>query len=112
MKFRHQTRGDTLYVELAGDLVSADCNCLRSFWECHVGDDLPAIEIDMTAVDSMDSESVAVLTELVRDHVATGAEVTLHQAPQMLAHTLYKIGLLDHAGLTLVDPRSDEQHAT
>jgi len=112
MKFRHETRGNTVWVELLGDLESSDCNCLQAFWDCHVGDDLLAVDIDMTGVEDIDSQSVAVLTNLIRAHVTAGTEVTIHRAPQMLAHTLYKIGLLDHSALTLIDPRSDEQHAT
>jgi ABC-type transporter Mla MlaB component len=99
-------------VELAGDLHAADCNCLRSFWDCHVASDATAVEIDMAEVDSLDGPTVAVLTDIVRGHLDAGAEVTVVEAPQMLAHTFYKIGLLDHAALTLIDPRSDEQHYT
>lgn len=109
MKFRHRISGSSAHVELAGDLDARECNCLQAFWDCHLPDDLATLDLDMAAVDSLDAESVAVLTTLVRNHLATGAEVTLHHPPQMLAHTLYKIGLLDHAGLTLIEPRTDEQ---
>jgi len=112
MKFRHRPTDAGMHVELAGDLASADCNCLQAFWDCHIGNDAAAVDIDMAALDEIDAESIAVLTTLVRTHLQTGAEVTIHRPPQMLAHTLYKIGLLDHAGLTLIDPRSDEQQAT
>ncbi|HRX87121.1 MAG TPA: STAS domain-containing protein, partial [Phycisphaerae bacterium] len=112
MKFRHATTGTACRVELLGDLDAGECNCLEAFWDCHVGDDLTSLDIDMSLVDDIDAESVAVLTTRIRQHLADGTEVTLHRPPQMLAHTLYKVGLLDHAGLTLIDPRSDEQHAT
>jgi len=106
MKFRHEIRGGVTRIELSGDL--AGCDCLRAFWDCHVDADAAAVEIEMSGVDEMDGPSVAVLSTAVRSHLATGAEVTITHAPQMLAHTLYKIGLLDHAGLTLIDPRNDE----
>ncbi|MCB9850332.1 MAG: hypothetical protein H6817_06465 [Phycisphaerales bacterium] len=112
MKFALHGTDEQPRVELAGDLVASDCNCIQSFWDCHVPDGVAAIDVDMAAVDSLDGESVAVLTNIIRRHVAEGTEVTLYEAPQMLAHTLYKIGMLDHPALTLIDPRHDEQHHT
>jgi ABC-type transporter Mla MlaB component len=112
MKFRHTIDGHTVKVVMSGDLDSRECACLQAFWDCHIGENHAAVDIDLAAVDTIDAESIAVLTTLIRSQLALGTEVTLHRAPQMLAHTLYKIGLLDHSGLTLIEPRSDEQHAT
>ena len=42
---------------------------------------------------------------LLRDHFGS---VTLLEAPQMLAHSLYKVGDLTDGRIHLVSPRSDE----
>jgi hypothetical protein len=66
------------------------------------------LRLDLTHLDLPSGVSVAAgitaLRALLHDH----GELTLIGAPQMLAHTLYKIGSLGAAGLRLEDVREDE----
>jgi anti-anti-sigma factor len=109
VKFSHRIDGNTTRVGLAGELDGASCNCLQAFWTCHLDERAPRVEIDMTEVDGIDGESIAVLVGIIRGHVEAGSEVVVRAAPQMLAHTLYKAGLLKQPGLRLESPRADEQ---
>jgi len=45
------------------------------------------------------------VTRMLRDHFG---RVTLVEAPQMLAHSLYKVGDLTDGRIVLVSPRTDE----
>lgn len=110
MKFRHRIEGSSGWVQVTGDLDSAECNCLQAFWDCHVPDDLAKLELDLAELDSMDGESVAVMVNLIRQAVDGGAAVRVVRAPQMLAHTLYKIGMLIPTGVELVEPRVEEPY--
>jgi anti-anti-sigma regulatory factor len=112
MKFRHDVAGDRVHVWLEGDLDGSNCNCLRAFWDCHIPEDASQVDVDMLEVDAIDGESIAHLVGIVRTHLASGAAIALRHAPQMLAHTLYKTGMLGNARLELIEPRSDEQHHT
>jgi hypothetical protein len=52
---------------------------------------------------------VAALTTLLQDSLRRGSKVVLKQAPQVLAHTLYKAGLMQRVdALLIVDPREGE----
>ena len=62
--------------------------------------DLDELEID-------DGAALAELISALRA-VARAGPVELWAAPQMLAHTLYKVGELDRGEIRLVEPRSDE----
>lgn len=55
-----------------------------------------------------DGVSVAEVVNAVAALRARGQRVELRHAPQMLAHTLYKVGRLEDPGLVLVEPRQDE----
>ncbi len=109
MKITHEIAGGAARVEIRGELEAGRCDCLRAYWSKHLAGELATVDVRLAEVDGVDGESVATLVDLIRGHLGAAAEVTLHDPPQMLAHTLYKIGLLDHAALTLVNPRSDEQ---
>ena len=43
---------------------------------------------------------------LLREH----GRVNLRHCPQMLAHTLYKVGLLRDGRIVLIDPREEEPY--
>lgn len=64
-------------------------------------------DIDLGELDLDEGIAVAEAVNAVRGLAALWGPVRLLEAPQMLAHTLYKVGALGPA-LQLIDPRSDE----
>ncbi len=61
--------------------------------------------LDMLDLDLEDGVSVAETVNALRILLARHGTLTIHHAPQMLAHTLYKIGMLEDGRLVLVQPR-------
>lgn len=71
------------------------------------------VTVEMSLLDVEDGVSMAELTSALRRlrdavRAAGGGGLRLVEAPQHLAHTLYKVGDLRDGSLLLVDPRSDE----
>ena len=110
MKLRHEITGPgQIQAWLSGDLEVSSCTCLENFWELRVAEH-PVIDVELSETDVVDGKGVAVFTTLVRDSLRDGRRITLRNAPQMVAHTLYKVGLLEDERLTLVDPREEEPY--
>ena len=110
MKLLHDVHGDRVDVRIAGDLETDSCTCLENFWELRVAEHA-VIDVELSETDVVDGRGVAVFTTLVRDSLREGRHITLRHAPQMVAHTLYKVGALDDARLTLIEPREEEPSA-
>lgn len=66
------------------------------------------LRLDLTHLELPDGVSVAAGITALRALLAHRGALTLIGAPQMLAHTLYKIGGLDDTRLRLEDVRADE----
>jgi len=110
MKVHHEESDDGVRVWVSGDLDSTQCNCLRAFWDCHIDESAARVDIELTELDGIDGESVAVMVDIVRGHLTRGANVSVRRAPQMLAHTFYKIGLLSDPRFQLIEPRVEEPY--
>ena len=110
MKLRHQTEPGSVRVWLSGDLDAGQCGCLRAYWDRHIDTGAGCLDIDLTDLDDLDGQSVAVMVDIVRHALDGGVRVAVHRAPQMLAHTFYKIGLLSQPQFELIDPRQDEPY--
>ncbi len=65
------------------------------------------IELDMCELELDDGSAVAETVNAIRDLLEV-APVVVHNAPHMLAHTLYKTGMLAGERLQLATPRADE----
>lgn len=66
------------------------------------------LRLDLHHLELPDGVSVAAGITALRALLHEHGALTLVGAPQMLAHTLYKIGSLNTAGLRLEDVREDE----
>lgn len=66
------------------------------------------VVLDLADLDLDDGVAVAHLVTGLRALRARCDRLVLVAAPQMLAHTLYKVGALSDPGLVLVAPRQDE----
>lgn len=67
-----------------------------------------SLEIDLLDLELLDGVAVAETINGLRKLMQWHNEVRIHQSPHMLAHTLYKTGMLEEGDLELVDPREDE----
>lgn len=67
-----------------------------------------SLELDLFDLELTDGVVVAEVVTAIRSIMEWHSEVVLHGAPQMLAHTLYKVGMLEDGSLTLENPREDE----
>lgn len=65
------------------------------------------ITLDLHGLDIADGAGLAVAIVAIRQLGARAAKLILVGAPQMLAHNLYRVGLLG-GGIELVDMRQDE----
>ncbi len=104
------TGADGLLVEregrrlvLAGDLVHVDQVEDLAARVAPAGLD----EVGLDELDIDDGPALAALVGLLRRWAEPGPLV-LDRAPQMLAHTLYKVGALRSGRLVLQAPRMDE----
>ena len=66
-----------------------------------------ALVVELGDLELEDGVSVARVVTALRGALLGRTSLELREAPQMLAHTLYKVGMLGGA-LRLVAPRSDE----
>jgi hypothetical protein len=55
-----------------------------------------------------DGISVTHMVDAVRLLLKSYEQVRLIRSPQMLAHSLYRVGMLQGGGLELVEPREEE----
>lgn len=112
MKLRHVVTPTGIDVWIRGEVDGSKCHCLENFWDFYLADPSQDLRVDMTDVDDIDPIAVATLVTLLRRHTNAGATVVLDAPPQMLAHTLYKTGMIE-AGepLTIVHPRTEEPYA-
>ena len=109
MKLFHDLRDDGVHARLEGELETASCTCLRNFWELRLAGHA-RIELDLSGAEVGDGQGVAELVGLVRDALQAGRTVVLRASPQIVAHNLYRVGLLTHPGLTLHDTRQEEPY--
>ena len=96
-------------IEVGGNIDATSASFFRSALRHDVrvlADGDERIELDLCDLELDDSSAVVETVNAIRDLLET-APVVVHNAPQMLAHTLYKVGLLT-GGVTLVSPRADE----
>ena len=67
--------------------------------------------LEFEELDLLDGIAVAETVNALREILDTGFELKIYHAPQMLAHTLYKTGMLVDGRILLVDPIEEESTA-
>ena len=92
---------------------NVDKECAQAF-AAALERDVPAlalgertIHLDLDDLELDDGSAVAEAVNALRG-LLRSATVVVHHAPQMLAHTLYKTGMLDNDRLSLEAPRVEE----
>ena len=99
MAWEIELRDGILFIEgeVSGHNVDDFCQQIRPYFPPTKGFDLLDFDIE-------DGVAMAALITFLRQVVP----VEIHHAPQMLAHTIYKIGMLDTGSIQLIRPRYDE----
>lgn len=93
---------------VAGELVAPDQVQPPSEIAAHVAQDaLTVFVLDLGELDIEDGPALARLVSWIRQ-LAQHRPLRLDEAPQMLAHTLYKIGALEAGRIVLRAPRMDQ----
>jgi anti-anti-sigma regulatory factor len=69
------------------------------------------VHLDFDELDLLDGTAVAETVNAIRNLLETGRSLRIVHAPQMLAHTLYKTGMLEDGRIILIDPVEEESTA-
>ncbi len=65
--------------------------------------------LDLEELELLDGGAVARMVDLIRLLLSASRRVEVLKSPQSLAHTLYRVGMLEgDSRLELVDPRQEE----
>lgn len=96
---------DEAGLHVVGDSEDDTPHGILSMLRPHLSHPRPLVLGDL---DVDDGVSTAAWVDVVRHLRDRWGGVTLVEAPQMLAHTLYKVGDLRDGRLELVRPREDE----
>ncbi len=111
MKISSSLEGETLRVEISGEVEVESCRCLRNFWELRVAGKR-RVRLDLSDIDCADAEGTAELLRLIVDSARSGMMLEVEHAPQVLAHSLYRTAdLTEPSNLSLVEPREEEPYA-
>lgn len=94
-------------LTLSGELRGADA--LAGWPPAEALGELERVELELGELEPEGGAAIAALVDLVRLLAAAAARVELRRAPQMLAHTLYKAGLLRDGRVRLAGEREPEQ---
>lgn len=70
----------------------------------------PATVVDLSDLEVDDGPELARLVTRLRARAASGERLVLESCPQLLAHTLYKAGVLARGELTLGSVRQEEPY--
>lgn len=85
-----EIRAHSTTLHLEGDLERADISLLETELPARLA---TAHILDCTALDIEDGAALACLARLLKD-AAVSRKITIRGAPQLLAHTLYRVGAL------------------
>lgn len=100
--------GDSRRIE--GEL-SRDNSAVLHDWGCRIAATVAIRELDLAGLDIMDAAGIAAAVEVIRMLSTHSPVMSVNHAPHLLAHTLYRIGLLETGShIVLVDPRQEEPY--
>lgn len=102
---RVQRDGRVLLI-LSGALGTENLGSLDNLLESN----RDAAFIDMGEFELEGTQATLEAVDAVRALLTMSGALTLFNSPQLLAHTLYRVGLLEGAGLQLVDTRQEEPY--
>ncbi len=92
---------------LLGDVDSGGAARVLEAFQAESGQS-GTVELLMEDAELTDGVSVTHMVDAVRLLLKSYGQVRLIRSPQMLAHSLYRVGMLQGGGLELVEPREEE----
>jgi len=92
---------------IEGDLDHQQATALAAAFAMRT-DQGAELRVEMDTLELEDGVSVAEMINGLRALLSRWEQLTLVEAPQMLAHTLYKVGMLRSGRIVLIDPREDQ----
>ena len=95
----------TLQGDLAGPKAQAAVQAIDAIPENN-----GPLVLDLSEAEITEGTACAALTDAIRRAAHRLGEVIIQQAPQVLAHTLYRIGALSPGTIQLIDPREELGH--
>ena len=95
---------------LRGDVDSGGAARIMEAFQAESGQSGSA-ELRMEEAELTGGVSVTRMVDAVRFLLKSYEQVRLIRSPQMLAHSLYRVGMLQGGGLELVEPREEEGEA-
>lgn len=95
---------DVLTLRLEGEI---DPQVLALFLEQLASAPSGELEVDLEEADVSAAAVVARLADALRREARRIGRVRVIRAPQVLAHTLYRVGALGRGTLELVEPRDE-----
>lgn len=67
--------------------------------------------LELAGLEIPDADGIAVAIEVIRQLLLRTPFLTIAHAPHLLAHTLYRLGILEPGGrLSLLEPRQEEPY--
>ena len=97
-------------LTLTGDLVANDADKLEQWFSQLETNEIPS-RLELGELDITDGVSATHMINIVRQIVNGCGSVTLSGSPQLLAHNLYRAGLLfDGCAISLEGMREDEPY--
>ncbi len=94
-------------VTTQGDLAGARLQTVLDALAGMTKDDRP-VTLDLSDAEIEDGAACATLTRALRQTAqALGGELIIVGCPQVLAHTLYRVGALGAGSIRLVEPRDE-----
>lgn len=98
---------DTISAKLVGELTEAEMGRVAFLLTTNH----QRIELDMSEIDEISPDGVASAIEFIRTRLVNNNHVHLSGVPQMLAHTLYKLGWLQrYPELLLLSVQSEQPY--
>ena len=107
-KYELRKSASGAHFTLSGDLDAGGAARVLEVMEGEVfGADLTSL--DLEELELIDGAAVARMVDLIRLLLSVYKRVSVIKSPQSLAHTLYRVGMLEgDSRLELVDPRQEE----
>lgn len=94
-------------ARVEGEVAASDGAALALALGSAPGSDGP-VHLDLEGLELVDGVAVAEAVNGLRVLLARCGRLTLLGAPQMLAHTLYKVGMLQDGALVVEQPKEEE----
>jgi anti-anti-sigma regulatory factor len=103
---QHSVSANGSVLTVSGILDESNAASLAVLFGSHAGVDV----LELAELDLDGSAATLAAVDAVRRLLEASGRLTLYNSPQILAHTLYRVGLLETGTLELRDTRQEEPY--